>query len=415
MDCFLTLNRSGLGFLLAVVVGIMLGLVSHNMGKGIVNPLIQVLQATPALLWVIPLVLILGSGNAPPMMVGFLVSLPLIYFSTQESLKLLTPSLLDTFKIYAPSPYLWLRELIRPIFNATLTPALTIGLALSLKSTLIGEWFGSKNGLGRRIQTAWAVYNILDFYTLTFLLILMILSLTALARIFAAMVFPIRIATRHAPESGRCEDEPWITAKLRGGIQLFDVSFSYGSHKIFVHFNLRLNPSQRLLVSGPSGCGKTTLAKLMGGLLKPHQGVIETQGKCILVFQEDCLLNHRDALGNVALPLWALKITNWQKEAKKYLDWVGLCEYLLFPDQMSGGMRKRLALARALAAQPDILILDEPLVNLHEEARHDLWNLIFDLQAKQHFSLMIISHYPAEIERHFDQHIRLTRHPNGPH
>ncbi len=406
-DTLTTVLRSLSGFALALGLGLALGLLSRGFGQRTLQPVIAVVQATPALLWTVPLVLILGSGDGTPIAVSFLVALPLIYFSTRDSLKLLTPQLTDTLRLYAPGPGPWFREVVRPILNATLGSALSVGMALSLKSTLIGEWFGSRSGLGRSIQTAWAVYDIERFYSLTLLLVVLIVILSALGRFAAQWFFPRRIPTSPLPVSGTCADELAVHPHARGGFVFQNVTFHYGSKTVLKNLSLELSPGCSLLISGPSGCGKTTLAKLAAGLLTPQAGQIHRMGKCALVFQEDSLLPHRDALGNTALPLWAAKRSDWRELAGRCLDWVGLCEYGLFPEEMSGGMRKRLALARALAAEPDTLILDEALVNLHAEARQELWELVFRLQAHQRFALVVISHYPQEIQDRFDTQLRL--------
>lgn len=407
VDALTTVLRSLLGFGLALGLGLTLGLISRGFGTQTLQPLISVIQATPALLWTVPLVLILGTGDGAPVAVSFLVALPLLYYTTRDSLKLLTPQLSDIMRLYAPRAGLWFSEVVRPILNATLRPALTVGIALSLKSALIGEWFGSRTGLGRSIQTAWAVYHIERFYALTFLFLLIVLLLVAIGHLAAKWFFPNRIVTPHSPLSGTCAEEIPSSSAERGGFQFEKVSFRYGSKKVFEHWTLKLAPGASLLVSGPSGCGKTTLARLAAGLLSPQSGTIHRQGRVAVVFQEDSLLPHRDALGNTALPLWASGRLDWKEAAARCLDWVGLCDYNQFPDEMSGGMRKRLTLARALAAEPDTLILDEPLVNLHDEARTELWDLIFELHRRQRFALLVISHYPQEVESRVQNWLRL--------
>lgn len=410
-----TLVRSVGGFALALLAGVVLGGAGRgHAGSRLLGPSVEIIQATPALLWVVPLVLLLGSGDGPPVLMSALVSLPLIYQSTRNSLGGLSPELIAMFRLYAPSRKLWLSELLLPLLGETLRPALTVGLALALKSALIGEWFGSRTGLGRRVQAAWAVYDIPVFYALSFWLIVLILGLSAGASGLAQILFPPRrpLAPPSSQE-GTCPEAPQPRPP-RGGVVVRDLHFAYPGREVFRGLSLTLEAGQSLLLCGPSGSGKTTLARLISGLLQPQAGTVEVRGRALVMFQEDALLRHRDALGNVALPLWARGDPDWRSKAQECLSLVGLCETGQFPSEMSGGMRKRLALARALAADADVLILDEPLVSLHAEARRELWALLFGLQRHQGFALIVISHFPEEIADRVDQVVRLGQLPGSP-
>lgn len=152
-------------------------------------------------------------------------------------------------------------------------------------------------------------------------------------------------------------------------ITLTDVSLAYDSKPILDHFSLTLPERGILGLLGPSGCGKTTLLHLLCGLRKPDHGSISgyQPADCGILFQEDRLLPwltvERNitavARGNIT-PAQALKLACLPDSAS------------LFPDELSGGMKRRAALARLFALNPSILLLDEPFNGIDQQTKQQL-------------------------------------------
>ena len=144
-------------------------------------------------------------------------------------------------------------------------------------------------------------------------------------------------------------------------ISLNNVTFYYNSrHKVLKDFSLNINRGDRVCLSGASGCGKTTVLRLIMGLQTPKKGSVELlkQAKISVVFQEDRLIPTKTVLQNVAL------FSNDEK-ALEMLKLLGINEVAdEYPVALSGGMKRRVALARALAHDFDILILDEAFTGL---------------------------------------------------
>jgi len=170
-------------------------------------------------------------------------------------------------------------------------------------------------------------------------------------------------------------------------------------------FDLTVPEGGFTAVVGPSGCGKSTLTKLVAGLMSPDEGEIWLHGERVLsprstvgmAFQNPVLLEWRSILKNVMLPLEIVptKLSKEQQEsrARDLLDLVGLAGFEdKRPSELSGGMRQRASLCRALVHQPDVLILDEPFGALDAFTREDLWQIMHDVKEKEPFTGILITH-----------------------
>ena len=158
-------------------------------------------------------------------------------------------------------------------------------------------------------------------------------------------------------------------------------------------------------IVGPSGCGKSTVTRLVAGLLKPNSGSIWLQGQKVLsprnivgmAFQNSVLLEWRSILKNVMLPLEivpnSLGHTNREERARALLKLVGLAGFEhKRPSELSGGMRQRASLCRALVHRPEVLILDEPFGALDAFTREDLWQIMHQLRTEEPFTGVLITH-----------------------
>ncbi|RVT85881.1 ABC transporter ATP-binding protein [Rhodobacteraceae bacterium CCMM004] len=156
---------------------------------------------------------------------------------------------------------------------------------------------------------------------------------------------------------------------------------------------------------GPSGCGKSTLTRLIAGLMKPDRGEVRLHGAPVtsprstvgMAFQNPVLLEWRSILKNVLLPLEIVptKLSRLQAEdrARRLLHLVGLEGFEdKRPSELSGGMRQRASLCRALIHNPEVLILDEPFGALDAFTREDLWQTMHALRAEEPFTGVLITH-----------------------
>jgi NitT/TauT family transport system ATP-binding protein len=177
-------------------------------------------------------------------------------------------------------------------------------------------------------------------------------------------------------------------------------------------------------VVGPSGCGKSTLTKLIAGLMKPDEGEVWLHGEPVrgpratvgMAFQNPVMLEWRTILQNVMLPLeivpTRLSRSEQQDRARYLLALVGLEGFEdKRPSELSGGMRQRASLCRALVHQPEVLILDEPFGALDAFTREDLWQTLHDVKEAEPFTGVLITHDLRESIFLADQVVVLSGRP----
>lgn len=178
--------------------------------------------------------------------------------------------------------------------------------------------------------------------------------------------------------------------------------------KLEVHkdMNFEVNEGEFLCVLGPSGCGKSTLLKEIAGFEKIDSGYITLNGKeiskpeinRIMVFQDfDQLFPWKTVLQNVVFPLMVNKIGESKVEreniARSYLSMVKLdefCDY--YPHQLSGGMKQRVALIRALVIKPEILLMDEPFGSVDAQTRDELQHMLLSIAQSINVTIMFVTH-----------------------
>ncbi len=165
--------------------------------------------------------------------------------------------------------------------------------------------------------------------------------------------------------------------------------------------DLRIDAGEFVSILGPSGSGKSTLLRMIAGLSEPSAGRItsDAQGQTAFVFQDAHLLPWRNVLDNAALPLELHGITQAERHAKARaeLQQVGLLEALdRYPAELSGGMRMRVSLARALVTEPRLLLLDEPFAALDEITRFHLDVQLRELWQRRGMTVIFVTHSISE-------------------
>lgn len=190
-------------------------------------------------------------------------------------------------------------------------------------------------------------------------------------------------------------------------IKFSDCSLEYRQDKsrikVYEAFNLTIERGESVVLIGPSGCGKSTLLYLLAGLLRPTSGKVLIEGKEIdkprqktgFILQDYGLFPWLTVEDNVKLGLKIRRLP--QEKFKERIDSIlsemGLFEFKRhFPSQLSGGQKQRVALARVLALNPDLLLMDEPLSSLDALTRERLQNLLLNIWQKGNLTTVLVTH-----------------------
>jgi NitT/TauT family transport system ATP-binding protein len=195
-----------------------------------------------------------------------------------------------------------------------------------------------------------------------------------------------------------------------------------GSVRALDDASLEVREGEFVSIIGPSGCGKSTLFQIIGGLLPADRGNVLVNGQATsgshhdigMVFQEESTFPWRNVLDNVCLPLELAGIPRAEREAKArhFIKLVGLDGFeRKFPDELSGGMRQRTAIARTLAFEPRILLMDEPFASLDEQTRILLGDKILHIWRELKQTTLLITHNITEAVQLSDRVVVMTYRP----
>jgi NitT/TauT family transport system ATP-binding protein len=188
------------------------------------------------------------------------------------------------------------------------------------------------------------------------------------------------------------------------------------------HVSLGVAPGEFVGVIGPSGCGKSTLFNVIGGLLDGYEGTVKVAGERVrgphaaigMIFQEESTFPWRNVIDNVAFPLEiaGLPRTERYDRARHFVRLVGLDGFeRRYPAELSGGMRQRVSMARTLAAQPKILLMDEPFAALDEQTRLLLGDKVLQIQQQLRQTTLLITHNITEAVQLSDRILVMTYRP----
>jgi NitT/TauT family transport system ATP-binding protein len=177
--------------------------------------------------------------------------------------------------------------------------------------------------------------------------------------------------------------------------------------KVLENINFRVNPGEVVSLLGPSGCGKTTLLRIIAGLAQADAGTIELDGKRVVgpskdkavVFQHFGLLPWLNVIANVAFPLQldGVPLDKRMAIADNYVKLVGLRGFEhSFPHNLSGGMQQRVGIARALARDPSLLLMDEPFGALDAQTREILQEELLNILSNTHCGVVLVTHSITE-------------------
>ncbi|HEU4922064.1 MAG TPA: ABC transporter ATP-binding protein, partial [Burkholderiales bacterium] len=232
----------------------------------------------------------------------------------------------------------------------------------------------------------------------------------------ASIVAVARFLSMHCKGSNR-GSFPVTEVEVKGVAKVYDNGL-----EALRNVNLSFPKGQLSTLLGPSGCGKTTLLKIIAGLLPRSGGEVLVKGKPVngpgperaFVFQDFALLPWASVLRNVGFGLELRGVARPEREelARKYIAEVGLKGFEdRYPNQLSGGMRQRVGLARALTVDADIILMDEPFSSVDEQTRRKFQEDLLDLLRHHHKTVIFVTHSIEEAAYLSDQIALLSPRP----
>ena len=367
-----SLLRIGAGFLLGFSVAVFLAMASKCFGwlEELMSPFMNLIKTVPVASFVVLLLIWWGSGFLA-VAISFLVVLPQIYISTLEGLKNADVQLLEMAQVFRMSRWNRFFYIYRPACKPFLLSGLKIALGMCWKSGVAAEVIGTPDySIGERLYLSKVYLDTAELFGWTAVIIVLcglfeklVLWLTEKFFVWEPASKGQRLCKR-GQRMYTANGKPEKEADAESGIVLENVRKSYNGQIVLDNFNATYLPGETCYLTGPSGSGKTTLLRILAGLTEADSGSVQSLGRCCMVFQEDRLCEDYSAVKNVEM------VPGNAEKAVEALTKLLPSESLQKPcRELSGGMKRRVALVRAMEADSEVVLLDEPFTGMDAETR----------------------------------------------
>lgn len=387
---FNSFTRIVKGFMLAAACGLILAVFSAfcKIIRMLLSPLMKLIKAVPVASFIILALLWIDSENLS-VLISFIMVLPVIYVNVLQAFRQVDKNMLEMAKVFRVSVGRKIRFIYLPYILPAFIAACKIGLGFCFKSGIAAEVIGlpSKSIGGELYKSklylmtdelfAWTIVIILMSVFFEGVCIYILNKLSVLAKkvhrmhVNSEMVqgteevnYPESENNREGMKNASCEIN-----NNTFYVVFNEISKSFGKQDVLKNVNLTVKSGIPKCIMGVSGTGKTTLLKLLLGVMKPDGGhVIMPEGKRITaVFQEDRLIEDADVYTNIYCVLGNEFDRNLVDKHLKMTGLLGTGDRRI--SELSGGMKRRVAVIRAVLANPDILVLDEAFKGLDDESR----------------------------------------------
>ena len=387
---FNSFSRIVKGFILAVVCGLILAVVSSfcKIIGMLLAPLMKLIKAVPVASFIILALLWIDSKNLS-VLISFIMVLPVIYINVLQAFRQVDNNMLEMAKVFRVSVGRSIRFIYLPCVLPAFISACKIGLGFCFKSGIAAEVIGlPAKSIGGELYKSKLYLMTDELFAWTVVIILMSVFFEGICiyilnrlSVMAKKVHRVHInaVSGQGAVNVNCAEIQTAGEHVRNmagerdsdtfSVELNEISKSFGRQCVLKNVNLVVRSGSPKCIMGISGVGKTTLLKVLLGLLKPDSGqVIVPAGKRIsAVFQEDRLIEDADVYTNI----YCVQGRAFDRRiVDKHLEMTGLIgtgEKLI--NELSGGMKRRIAVIRAVLVNPDILVLDEAFKGLDDESR----------------------------------------------
>lgn len=410
-----SMGRILIGLLIGAAVGIACALLAgrwHFM-EVLFWPYFSAMKATPVASVVI-LCLVWLSGRRLSVFIVFLVVTPVIYTNILAGIKNLDPKMKDMARVFGINGLRRLLYVYLPELKTYIIAAFALATGMAFKAGIAAEVIGTPGGsVGKMLYNAKVYLETPELFAWT--LVIIVLSVVVEQVILGLVKWMFAGLQRHVVGGKICKENSCNGHRneikgdgvdaIGAAIDLSNVCFSYNKgvdEELINDLSLHIPAGDRVCIMAPSGTGKTTLLNLITGGLKPDSGSVSfevdtSDGVNIsMVFQEDRLCSEYTAAYNIALGL--KRGCRKTDLIQSHLEQLGMGENI-FTDvkELSGGMKRRVAIVRAVMSPSSVLILDEPFASLDEELKNRTAEYIIEnLNGR---TLVVVSHDEKDAER----------------
>ncbi len=413
------------GFFLAVAAGVFCAVLASVSGlvRALLNPVLRLIKAVPVASFIILALFWLPSSEKLSVLISFLMVLPVIYTNVLQGIGSTDKELLEMAAVFRISFGKRLRYIYIPAVLPYFVSACSVGLGFCFKSGIAAEIIGlPQNSIGERLYEAklYLLTEELLAWTAVIVLVSVVFEKAVMLLVKAAakglagnvkqeecvetLSLGQDIAEGHGEMTGgNAEGEAdglTVEEHAPGEYGLFEVTKRFENKTVLEGFSLSIHQGETVALMGDSGCGKSTAGKVLLGLLQADGGEVKHPKYMGAVFQEDRLCKEFDAVTNIAM------VTGDRRAAQEALAEVGLAEIGKKPvAALSGGMKRRVAIVRALLSDGEVLVLDEPFTGLDATNKQQV--LQYTKESLQGRSALLITHNETEASYLADRVVHL--------
>ncbi len=444
-DTFASLRRILLGFAIALFAAALFGIAAARYTRlyGYIKTSMDLLSSIPPIAWTPIAILWFGIGNAPALFIVFLGSFFPMFISVYSGINRVDSELKNAARTLGAEPFFVVRSVTLPAALPQILTGIRTGIGVAWFNVIAAELIGVRSGLGYKIQlnrTLLFSENVIAIMLIIgFLGFLMtkVVSVSGnllapwaiqdetrpkwidrkrkLARLFVR-IFNNQVPTRQIQPVIVTPNNSHNMLNSNPILSLKSVSMSFEGEavgrklEVLRHIDFSVDSGEVFSILGPNGSGKTTIINIIAGLLKPKSGYVEFQRRLVekpshertVVFQNLALFPWLTCRGNIQFAFEASANQNRSSEnvlnyenlsAIDYLKSAGLSDFAeTYPADLSGGMKQRLALARALAASPKMILMDEPFASFDPLIKESSQETILQLLSNRSVTVFLVTH-----------------------
>jgi len=444
--------------LLSIVIGIPVGIVAARLRwlRQLLTPVLDVMQTLPSFVYLIPVLMLFGLGKVPALFATIIYAIPPLIRLTILGLRHVDHNITEAAQSFGVTRWQMLWRVILPLARPSIMAGINQATMMALAMVVVASMIGAR-GLGEDVLAGIQTLDVGRGLQAGVAIVILAIVIDRITQAYgrktkraAKRVSAVTSGAERTEESGLPTENRAPSSettleikevykvfgeKPRHAIHLLsqgktkqEVQQETGLNVGLNNINLKIPAGEITCIMGLSGSGKSTLVRHLNRLIDPSAGEILLNNQNILalslaelrklrrgtismVFQNFGLLPHINVIDNVAFGLRVRGESRPQarRKAQQWLTNVGLQEYALrYPDELSGGMQQRVGLARALATDSEIILMDEAFSALDPLIRYDMQEQLLNLQARLHKTIVFITHDIDEALR-LGQHIAILR------